>query len=79
MLMLQTISYLSIIYAVLTHLIQGREFFIELLLGLYFVSGLGKKRWHWGWGGIVWDARFPCGRHLRRYLLLLREPGNGEA
>lgn len=43
--MVQTISYLSIIYAVLTHLIQGREFFIELLLGLCFAPGLGKKRW----------------------------------
>ena len=77
--MLQTISYLSIIYAVLTHLIQGREFFIELLLGLCFVSGLRTKRWHWGGGGIVWDARFPCGSHLRGYLLLLRELGKGEA
>ena len=44
-----------------------------------FVSGLRKKRWHWGGGGIVWDARFPCGSHLRGYLLLLRELGKGEA
>ena len=66
---MQTISYLSIICAVLTHLIQGREFFIELLLGLCFAPGLGKKRWRWGGGCTMRDARFPCGRSLRPVLL----------
>lgn len=75
--MVQTISYLSIIYAVLTHLIQGREFFIELLLGLCFAPGLGKKRWRWGGGRTVWDATFPCGRSLRPVPLDAAGAGKG--
>ena len=80
MLRLQTISYLSIIYAVLTHLIQSRGF---SLLSYYLAYALSQA---WARRDGVGAGEVSCGMldfrvvgASGRYLLLLQELGNGEA